>query len=141
MFKQNFLSDTKQTRVSEEEESALMSALHKNVQDMSARLKKLEGHGPVAPTGRVPKDLENRVQVAATKQLAEFAKVMDKKLPELLTREAHEHDIREIRHRLRNIQSPDMAPVGKRVDILERKINEIVAMTKAMYNRLPVVVE
>jgi hypothetical protein len=76
-----------------------------------------------------------------TKHLGEFAKVMDKKLPNIVTREEYLSFIRDADKRLRNIESPDMSHIMQRIEMLEKEISSINTMARDVYNRIPVVVE
>ncbi|MEK6887441.1 MAG: hypothetical protein AABX14_00685 [Candidatus Aenigmatarchaeota archaeon] len=90
-------------------------------------------------------DMESNMKLMTvkllTQQLNEFAKSIDRRLPNIVSREEYLRQIADMQQRLRNIEAPDMAPLGARVERLERKIEEVAGMMRGMYNRIPIIVE
>ena len=90
-------------------------------------------------------DMETNMKMSTVKvlthQLNEFAKSLDKRLPNVVAREEYLRQVADINQRLRNIEAPDLAPLGMRVERLEKKIEEVASMMRSVYNRIPIVVE
>ena len=78
------------------------------------------------------KNLEMKSINFLTKQLEEFANLLDKKLTGLKT---------DLNQRIKVIEAPDMHPLEKRVEFLEQKVSEMIFMMKNVSSRIPVVVE
>jgi len=76
-----------------------------------------------------------------TEQLNEFARTMDRRMPDLMTKDEFFAALGEIKTKMQGIQAPDLRPLALRVEQLEREISNISNMMHAMYNRLPIVVE
>ena len=70
-----------------------------------------------------------------------FAKSMDRRIPNIVSREEYVRQIADINQRMKTIDAPDLSPLGARVERLEKKIEEIAVMMRSMYNRIPIVVE
>jgi exonuclease SbcC len=80
------------------------------------------------------KDLEMRATKILTRELEEFANLLDKKMPRFVTRDEFERSWAMIR-------TPDMGHLMQRIDFLEMKLNEIYTIARNLGTRLPVVVE
>lgn len=87
------------------------------------------------------KDMKAQAMGFLAEQLNEFARTMDKRLPELVTKGAYLHDMTVMNNKLRTIEAPDMSYLNNRMSLLEDKVREISEMMRSIYNRLPVVVE
>jgi chromosome segregation ATPase len=135
-----------------DEESAKRISLEKMHNETEATLKaleykvgRIENVDDLASLGGKIHDLERNMKMASvrllTQQLNEFAKAMDKRLPNIVSREEYRRELADVHQRLRTMESPDLAPLGARVERLERKIEEVVGMIRSVYNRVPVVVE
>lgn len=102
-------------------------------------------HSEVAEQRKIIGGMERRLENAAvkffTENLEEFAKAVDRKLPELVRKEDYEKDVREIAKKMQVIESPDMTPLSSRVYMLEKKIDEIYTLMRSLSTRMPVVVE
>ena len=133
-------------------EAALRLAMDKRMHEMDMSLReardKLDGISHVeelAGLGSRIHDMEKNVKMTSvkllTQQLNDFAKSMDRKLPNIVAREEYMREVAEINRRLRTMESPDLAPLGSRVERLERKLDDISSMVKGLHNRMPVVVE
>ena len=83
------------------------------------------------------RSFENKATKFITKNLEEFAKSMDKRMPNLITKKEFENLMAEM-EQLRKI-SP--SHLERRVEILEKKIDSIANTMKIVYNRMPMVVE
>ena len=90
-------------------------------------------------------DMESNMKMQTvrllTQQLNEFTKSLDRRLPNIVSREEYLRQITDINQRMRTIEAPDLSPLGARVGRLEKKIEEISVMMRSMYNRIPIVVE
>ncbi|MFH0832447.1 MAG: hypothetical protein V1900_01850 [Candidatus Aenigmatarchaeota archaeon] len=90
-------------------------------------------------------NLEGKLDSAAKRFFAEnledFARALDKRLPNMVTREEFERSLKEIKQK--TPYSPDQSaiPLSARVNYLDRRINEIHDMMKDFSNRIPVIVE
>ncbi len=82
-----------------------------------------------------------KVMNVVTEQLNEFARTMDRKIPEIITRDEFLASMREIKTKLRTVESPDLTPLALRVGQLERELANISNMMHSVYNRMPIVVE
>jgi len=89
----------------------------------------------------INKEIESQMGKTISKHLGEFSKVMDKRLPNVVTREQHMAFIKDIDNRLQHMEVPDVSNVLHRIQRLESQINEINSMAKDVYNRIPVIVE
>jgi len=78
------------------------------------------------------KNLETKSVAFLTKELEEFAKVLDKKIHALTD---------DMAQRIKIIEAPDMHPLERRVEFLEREVKEMLATMKSVSTRIPVVVE
>ncbi len=76
-----------------------------------------------------------------TEQLNEFARAMDRRVPDLMTKDEFLRSLTEIKAKMQGIQAPDLMPMALRVEQLEREVGNIANMMNSMYNRLPIVVE
>lgn len=83
------------------------------------------------------RSFENKATKFITKNLEEFAKSMDKRMPNLITKKEFENLMAEM-EQLRKI-SP--SHLERRVEILEKKIDSIANSMKIVYNRMPMIVE
>ncbi|MBI2971533.1 MAG: hypothetical protein HYY37_03920 [Candidatus Aenigmarchaeota archaeon] len=90
-------------------------------------------------------NIEKNLELSATRffasNLEEFSKALDRKVPELVTRDEYMRDIREMASKMRGIEAPDLTGFARRVDSLEKRINDIYQMTRNVSSRMPVVVE
>ncbi len=90
-------------------------------------------------------NIEKNLELSATRffssNLEEFAKALDRRLPNLVTRDEYVRDIRELAGKLRSVESPDLGAFARRVEYLEKKIDDIYQMTRNVSSRMPVVVE
>ena len=89
--------------------------------------------------------MESNMKMASlkmlTQQLNDFAKSMDKRLPNVVSREEYVRQMADVNQRVRTIEAPDLSPLAGRVGALERKIEEVASMMRGVYNRIPIVVE
>jgi chromosome segregation ATPase len=140
------------TRHALENEAAKRLSLEKRVHETEAGIaetqKKLEGINNIeelAKLGEKIHDMEKNMKMASvkllTQQLNEFAKAMDRRIPNIVSREEYTRQVAEIHHKLKAIESPDFAPMGVRVERLEKKLNDIADLLRGLHNRVPVVVE
>lgn len=134
------------------ETKAIISSLGKRVREVEA---KVHGIDKNVDFNRLMKEInETRKLIGAfesetkakalsfvAKQLGEFAEAVDKRIPELVTKEAYLHDMAMLNHKIQSVEAPDVSYLNDRIVSLEDKIREISSMVHDMYNRLPVVVE
>ncbi len=151
---QNALDQMKEMKFSIDEESTKRISMEKRLLEMEEEIHKnsqlgeemenVEGIGLNSLSARV-QDMEKNMKMISmkmlTQQLNEFAKAMDRRFPNIVSREEYKREIADLRQRVRTVEAPDMAPLGSRVERLERKVEEAIGMMKGMYNRIPYVVE
>ncbi|GEM_PF-5291803 len=87
------------------------------------------------------RDMNLKAMNIITEQLNEFARTMDRRMPDLMTKDEFLVSLAGIKAKMQNIQAPDLRPMALRVEQLEREVGNISNMMHAMYNRLPIVVE
>ena len=144
--------DIENARRALDNEAALRLSMEKRLHEMDSSLReardKLDGISHVeelAGLGSRIHDMEKNVKLSSvkmlTQQLNDFAKSMDRKLPNIVAREEYLREVAEINRRLKTIESPDLAPLGSRVERLEKKLDDISHMIRGLHNRVPVVVE
>ncbi len=139
------LRDVHRIKQDLDEESARRISMEKRMAELEEQIE--EGETPKdtgALAGRI-QDIEKNMKMVSmkmlTQQLNEFAKMMDKRIPNIVSKEQYKREIADLRQRIKTVETPDLAPLGARVDRLEKKIEEAVGMMKGMYNRIPYVVE
>jgi len=122
------------------------------------------------PVGEFDKKLELRVSRYLSGQLEDFAKALDKRLPNAALLDNYSKRVSEtenrmkelessirtdfdkrladlnqsmksIEEKIKTVESPDLSPLVNRVALLERKMAEILAMMKSFASRMPVIVE
>jgi len=87
------------------------------------------------------REMHLKVMDVITQQLNEFAKTLDKRIPDIMTKDEFARSLAEIKTRLQHVQAPDLTPLALRVGQLEREVVNISNMMHSMYNRVPIVVE
>ena len=116
----------------------------REMNDMMQKIKSLENVDISKVSNRL-QDMESNMKMQTvkllTQQLNEFAKSLERRLPNIVSREEYMRQIADINQRMRTIEAPDLSPLGARVGRLEKKIEEIAVMMRSMYNRVPIVVE
>ena len=144
--------EMKAAKDSLEEESVTRQSLEKRLRNVETELGQVRdietgqaGSSDVTKINNRIQDMESNMKLMTvkllTQQLNEFAKSIDRRLPNIVSREEYLRQVADMQQRLRNIEAPDLAPLGARVERLERKIEEIAGMMRGMYNRIPIVVE
>lgn len=106
-----------------------MVKLQKELQEQKVALAGLEKHLDIEITKHLSSHLEN------------FAKELDKRIPELITKTEYRRDADEIKQKIQTIESPDLSPLAQRVGDVEKKLEQIIKMMQGFSTRLPVVVE
>jgi len=76
-----------------------------------------------------------------TSQLSEFAKYVDRRLPDVVPRDEFTRAMIEINHKISTVETPDFSRLGRRMQSLEGKMNEIYDLLRAFSDSVPVVVE
>lgn len=87
------------------------------------------------------KKLEMIALKTTTKQLEEYSKMLDKKLPEIMTKEDYQRIMNIVNQRIKMPDIPDLKIIKDRVGVLEKNIEQIAAETRSIYGRLPFIVE
>lgn len=122
-----------------------ISALEKDIQDMKsvekAMPEKVRLHMTNIVLDAVKTDLKLEVSKLMTEQLHDFAKELDKRLPELVSKDEFLRVVKGIDSEMKSITTPDLRPFAQRMSALEQRIREISGMMQGLSNRWPVVVE
>jgi DNA repair exonuclease SbcCD ATPase subunit len=168
-------------------------ALILRLQGLENRLRNMEEEGPKAvpvgdarlislerrletmekfnePVREFDKKLELKVSRYLSDQLENFAKALDKRLPNFALIEDYNkalssmekrinelessikadvdrrlsglnHGMRSVEEKIKTVESPDLSPLANRVALLEKRMVEIIALMKSFLSRMPVVVE
>ncbi len=99
----------------------------------------------IAEHRKVIQNLKADLEIAAarffTNNLEEFARALDKKFPGFVSREEYARSLQEISQRLKTIEAPDLSPLSARVEMAERKLEDVHAMMQSLANTMPIVVE
>lgn len=99
----------------------------------------------IAEHRKVIQNLKADLEVAAarffTTNLEEFSRALDKKFPSFVSREDYVKYMNEVTQRLKTIEAPDLSPLATRVEMLERKLEDVHAMMKSLARTMPIVVE
>jgi hypothetical protein len=94
---------------------------------------------------RVIHDIERNLEISAarffTENLEEFAKELDKKMPQVVTHDEFAKEIKLLDGRLKKIHAPDTSGIDQRLVLLVRKISEVYAMTRSFSSQQPIIVE
>ncbi len=157
----NVKDEIEALKASIEKESVNRQSIEKNLSDMEDNISKLKDKfGPIAKMGDLDfealkkevgefrdflknseKDMHLKAMDLITKQLHEFAKSLDSKVPDLVTKDEFEERLSGIKLKLQDVVAPDMRPLARRIEQLELELGNISNMMHAMYNRVPIVVE
>jgi hypothetical protein len=126
-----------------EEDDVLMASNLKKIMDMKNKLNEMEFTMDKIEEFQRERDrkIEDIVMSQTTKHLGEFAKMIDQKFPELMTKEEFRKLEDEVMKRIDIIEAPDLSHIEKKVDVLERQVSQLVTMIRDVYNKLPAVVE
>jgi chromosome segregation ATPase len=121
-----------------EDEKRKRASILKNVQELENEIDLLRKEKTKELIG---KEIEDKFNKAIVKQLGKFAKVMDNRLPNIVTREEYISFIKDVDKRLQSIKPLDFSHLIRRIEMLENQINEINTIARDVYNRIPVIVE
>jgi len=126
-----------------EEDDILMASNLKKIMDMKNKLNEMEITMDKIEEFQRERDrkIEDIVMSQTTKHLGEFAKMIDQKFPELVTKDEFRRLEDEVMRRIDIIEAPDLSHIEKKFDVLERQISQLVTMIRDVYNKLPAVVE
>ena len=130
-------------RALRERQSALEAKVNK-ASEIASHIENVEGLDIQKLGGRI-NDMESNMKLNTvkllTQQLNEFAKSVDRRIPNVVSREEYMRQVADLNQRIRTVEAPDLSPLGARVERLERKIEEVASMMRQMYDRVPIVVE
>jgi hypothetical protein len=104
------------------------------------------------PVYSFDKNVELKMSSYMSEQLQNFAKALDKRLPNTALIEDYNRKLAELEKKINSIgsgggtkiervKSPDLAKLTDRVAILEKRMTELIALIKGFSSRMPVVVE
>jgi len=153
-----------------DEESALRSATDKKLQDLSMKVSKFEGgethtgkssqdtkdfenldklkqeiFGELEANRRIMNNLKNSLEMTATnffaKNLEEFARTIDKKLPEYVTKDEYRRYYYDVSRKLERIEAPDISAIEQRMQEVELDLLNIAKMVKGLGTRMPIIIE
>jgi hypothetical protein len=90
-------------------------------------------------------NLKNNLEITATnffaKNMEEFAKSIDKKLPEYITKDEYRRSIYDISRKLERIEAPDISSIEQRMQEVELDLLNIAKLVKGLGTRMPIIVE
>ncbi|MFA4819398.1 MAG: DUF3106 domain-containing protein [Candidatus Aenigmatarchaeota archaeon] len=151
---ENLANEMKYAKETLEEESVTRQSLEKRLHAIETDMSQVRGveagqenaeKVDVTKLSNRIQDMESNMKLMTvrllTQQLNEFAKSIDRRLPNIVSREEYLRQIADLNQRIRTVEAPDLAPLGARVGRLEKKLEEIAGMMRGMYNRIPIVVE
>jgi|GEM_PF-4541722 len=126
------VSDIRDMRINVEEEVMLRMSLERKVKELNEEIKKAS-HGRIdvekPQQVDISEEIRNKIDEETTKivtkHLGEFAKALDKKLPEIATKD----DVERLAVKARMTES-----VEKRLELLEQKMTELLSVVRG-YNR------
>jgi hypothetical protein len=121
--------------------SATVASISKHLHDVEKELVEIREMKEKHAEKVNMKEVSGSINKLVVKNFEEFAKVMDRKIPHLMTREEHVKHMEELNKKINNIQAPDVSGIARRVDMMEKKIDEIYSFIQGMYNKIPTVVE
>ncbi len=138
------LEDESVNRLSVEKRLGSMEAKVNKISEIAEHMENVEGLDIQKLSNRIS-DIESNMKINTvkllTQQLNEFAKSVDRRLPNIVSREEYARQIADLNQRMRTVEAPDLSPLGARVERLERKIEEVASMMRQMYDRVPIIVE
>src|SRR3989344_1882486 len=138
------LEEESVNRLSTERRLAGMEAKVNKASEIASHIENVEGLDIQKLSNRI-NDIESNMKLNTvkllTQQLNEFAKSMDRRIPNIVSREEYTRQVADLNQRVRTVEAPDLSPLGARVERLEKKIEEVVSMMRPMYDPVPIVVE
>ena len=149
-----FESEEKEDIRSLEELSAENASLQKAHQDIELRLsgmsEKLAAAGGIdfaalmkeiranrAMMHGIERGIETKASAIAVKYLDEFAKAMDRSMPKFVSRD----ELAQFAEELRRAKPSNLPALEKKVEFLDRKIDEVLSALKSFSSKVPLVVE
>src|SRR3989344_8811963 len=153
-----------------DEESALRLVTDKKLQDLSIKVNKFEGgemhteksshdtkdfenldklkqeiFAELEANRRIMGNLKNNLEMTATnffaKNLEEFARTIDKKLPEYVTKDEYRRYYYDVSRKLERIEAPDISAIENRMQEVEIDLLNIAKMVKGLGTRMPIIIE
>jgi septation ring formation regulator EzrA len=118
-----------------------IASLGKHIHDVEKELTEIKEKKTEHREKVNTKEISGMVSKLVVKNFEEFAKVMDRKIPHLMTRDEHVRHMEELSKKINSIQAPDLSGLARRIDMVEQKLEEISAFIQGVYNKMPVVVE
>ena len=105
----------------------------------------LKIRGEVINHNRMLRDIERNLEISAVRffseNLEEFAKEVDKRLPQVVTREEFLKELKMVDMRLKKVNPAEVSLVEQRLMEMERKIGDIYAVTRILSAQRPIIVE
>ncbi|MBI4162190.1 MAG: hypothetical protein HY513_00775 [Candidatus Aenigmarchaeota archaeon] len=158
--KMNEMINRKVNMVEEDESLGVASAdkkiqdLHMTVAEMQKDLSQIKS-GDVLEEKAFRKDLDalkgrvkffdDHIKTIAmkhmTKQLEEFARYLDGKIPEVVTIEEFQRHMDMLNRKISAIEAPDTAQIMQRIGAMEKEIRDVLAGLKDVYYQMPKFVE
>jgi len=154
-----------------DEESALRSSTDKKLQDLAMKAGKYDGgeihketsssvdtkdfekldklkqeiFAELEANRRIMGNLKNNLEMSATnffaKNLEEFARTIDKKLPEYVTKDEYRRAYYDVSRKLERIEAPDISSIEQRMQEVELDLLNIAKMVKGLGTRMPIIIE
>ena len=116
-----------------EDEGAFRVALEKRMSDLETKISNVEKAKPAR--------FEADITPIIARRLEEFSHALDRKFPELMTRDEFERFSADVQSKLRYIEAPNIEPIEKRLEVVEKKLSDLNYSLRKMLDRMPVVVE
>ncbi|MFH1631130.1 MAG: hypothetical protein ABIA21_02815, partial [Candidatus Aenigmatarchaeota archaeon] len=90
---------------------------------------------------KMERELEIIIVREVGKHINDFAVSVDKRFPDVVTKEDFDKWADSVAMRVRDIETPDMTPLSQRLDVLENRVSEIANTFRLIAGRLPLVIE
>lgn len=116
-----------------EDEGAFRVALEKRMSDSETKMSNVEKAKPAR--------FEADITPIIARRLEEFSHALDRKFPELMTRDEFERFSADVNNKLRYIEAPNVEPIEKRLEVVEKNLSDLNYALRKMLDRMPVVVE
>jgi hypothetical protein len=87
------------------------------------------------------REMEARATRIVTKELAEFASLMDKRFPYLVSKNDFDKLSAEVLARIERVEAPDTGPILRRVEEMEKRLEDFARLITTIAQRMPLVIE
>jgi|GEM_PF-3146704 len=119
--------------------SSLSEEIKRIEQTMNAQRAEIENL--LRAERQAERELEARATRIVTKELAEFASLMDKRFPHMVSRSEFDKLNAEILARVQRIEAPDTRPMLQRLQEMEKRTEDFYRILQQIASRMPLVME